>query len=394
MSVFFDQASLVLVPSGYKSGVVYSQKPMTTDGQLTFARASTATRVNSSGLIASVASGVPRLDYTNSTCPKLLLEPQRTNLLTYSEQFDNAAWSLLDSGSGSTPVVTANYTTSPDGTQNADRIQFSSSTASTGDFSLVASDLFNLPSTGTATLYVKSLTSGTQNLLMYWGGGQGDVFEVTTQWTRITLSNLSSATQSIVFGTRGGAGNYFSGGDATLDIAVWGAQLEAGAYATSYIPTTSAAVTRLGDDLSTTKLQSGSLIGATAGTFFIETNKTDDAIWFNQRIFLTSTTVRAFLMDTTGGQLRLRVWDASSFGPTITTSGLTNGTVKYLVKWDGTTVKVFANGSLVGSGAATSFGYTTYSAYESTSYSNNEIKQLLFFTSALSDAQCIELTAV
>jgi len=74
---FYDLASLVVVPSGYKASKVYAQKPLTTDGQLTFSRASTATRVNASGLIETVSSNVPRLDYTNSTCPKLLLEKQR-----------------------------------------------------------------------------------------------------------------------------------------------------------------------------------------------------------------------------------------------------------------------------------------------------------------------------
>jgi len=98
-------------------------------------------------------------------------------------------------------------------------------------------------------------------------------------------------------------------------------------------------------------------------------------------------------MDTSAGQIRLRTWDAASAGATITTSGLVNGLVKYLVKWDGTNIKVFANGVLVGSSAQPSYAYTTYSAFESASFSNNEINQVLFFPTALSDTQCIELTA-
>jgi hypothetical protein len=117
MSAFYDLASVVLVPSGYKSGKIYAQKPLTTDGQLTFTRASTATRVNASGLIESVASGVPRLDYTNSSCPKLLLEPQRTNLAFYSEEFNTSPWSTLG-----TITITANAINSPSGTLTADLI--------------------------------------------------------------------------------------------------------------------------------------------------------------------------------------------------------------------------------------------------------------------------------
>jgi hypothetical protein len=55
MSQFFDQASLVMVPSGYKDGKVYSQKPLSTDGELTFTRATSATRVGPDGLIQKSA---------------------------------------------------------------------------------------------------------------------------------------------------------------------------------------------------------------------------------------------------------------------------------------------------------------------------------------------------
>jgi len=206
-------------------------------------------------------------------------------------------------------------------------------------------------------------------------------------WYRCICVFEADGTGSALFGfdrAISSSGNLFD---------VYGPQIEAGSYATSLISTQGSAVTRLGDDCKTTSLQSASLIGATAGTFFIETTKTDDSVWINQRIFLTSTTTRSLLLDTSAGQIRLRTWDASSVGTTITTSGLTNGPVKYLLKWDGTNVKVFANGSLVGSSAQPSYAYTTYSALESPSYSNNTLKQLLFFPTALTDAECITLTS-
>jgi len=83
---------------------------------------------------------VPRLTYQNGGggCPSLLLEKQSTNLITYSEQFDNASWNKITSGSASLPVVTANYAISPDGTQNADRVQFSRTGTTDASFSLVA----------------------------------------------------------------------------------------------------------------------------------------------------------------------------------------------------------------------------------------------------------------
>ena len=114
MSLYTD-ASLIMYPSGYKSGKIYSQKPTDGTGDLTFTRASTATRVNSSGLIESVASGVPRIDYLNG-CGQLLLEPQRTNVILRSQEFDNVSWAKVNTN------VSANLTTSPDGTVNADKI--------------------------------------------------------------------------------------------------------------------------------------------------------------------------------------------------------------------------------------------------------------------------------
>ena len=74
----YDDASLVMIPSGYKTGTVFSQKPMSTDGQLTFTRSNdTATRVASNGLIEKV----------------------RTNTLLHSQAFENAVYNKGTGGS-------------------------------------------------------------------------------------------------------------------------------------------------------------------------------------------------------------------------------------------------------------------------------------------------------
>ena len=89
------------------------------DPRITFTRASSGTRTNERGLIESLASGVPRIDFDPVTlaCKGLLVEEQRTNLLTYSEQFDNAAWAKVG-----TCAVSANAISAPDGTVSADLI--------------------------------------------------------------------------------------------------------------------------------------------------------------------------------------------------------------------------------------------------------------------------------
>lgn len=77
------QASLVLTPTSYKANKLYSVVPSNGNGDLTTTRATTATRINSSGLVENVATGIPRVDYTNGVA-NILLEPQRTNRLLNS----------------------------------------------------------------------------------------------------------------------------------------------------------------------------------------------------------------------------------------------------------------------------------------------------------------------
>ena len=77
------QASLVLTPTSYKANKLYSVVPSSGNGDMTTTRATTATRVNSSGLVENVATGIPRVDYTNGVA-NILLEPQRTNRLLNS----------------------------------------------------------------------------------------------------------------------------------------------------------------------------------------------------------------------------------------------------------------------------------------------------------------------
>lgn len=81
-----------------------------------FTRASSATRVNKDGLIETVPSGKPRIDFLDNTSGHLLLEPSRTNDIQRSEQFDNSYWTKYDTS------VSANQIVSPDGNTTADKI--------------------------------------------------------------------------------------------------------------------------------------------------------------------------------------------------------------------------------------------------------------------------------
>jgi hypothetical protein len=243
---FYDLASLVIQPSGVKAQKVYAQKPMTTDGQLTFSRASTATRVNASGLIETVASNVPRLDYTNSTCPKLLLEPSRTNLALQSSAFNDAAWTKAG-------VTLTSGQADPFGGTSAWKLELAA-----------GSSYLYQPIGGTVerTVSIWMRADSPTNVGFSFGATTGSSKNITTTWQRYTFTSSETGGVQV--------DNYFGISPANLakTLYIYHAQLEGGTYPTSIIPTTTAAVTRLADACSKTGISS--LIGQTEGTLYWE----------------------------------------------------------------------------------------------------------------------------
>jgi len=200
---------------------------------------------------------VPRIDYTGGGCGKLLLEPQRTNLVTYSESFDNAAWEY----GGITK--TANAAISPDGTSNADKIEITTLVTPNLRQSILVTQSTNY----TFSFYAKSSELSVLKLAVYNLNGAAFIFEntekpINDEWSRVTVS----------FATPSGCSSIrvfiFRNSDSLGSFYVWGAQLEEGSYATSYIPTASATATRIKDSASKTGISS--LIGQTEGTMFAE----------------------------------------------------------------------------------------------------------------------------
>ena len=100
----FNKASIVMTPNGVKAGKVYSVKPSDGDGDFTFSRATVANKEASNGLIQETAVNVPRLDYSDGTCPALLLEPQSTNLITYPISFFNSYWTKSKASIQGSPI--------------------------------------------------------------------------------------------------------------------------------------------------------------------------------------------------------------------------------------------------------------------------------------------------
>jgi len=206
---------------------------------------------------------LPRIDYTDG-CGSWLLEPQSTNLITYSEDISDSSWLKTSSGTASIPAITSNYSISPDGTLNASRVVFDLNGGTTSsDFSQLQHNISStIGLSYTSSVYMKSNNDSTYNLTFIPVSGSTNIVEVTPQWKRFDLSAVLSSSNMRIR-TRGSE----SSGDVT-DISIWGAQIEQQSYATSYIPTNGAIATRLADVANNSG--NSTLINSTEGVLYVE----------------------------------------------------------------------------------------------------------------------------
>ena len=278
--------SLLIVPYRSKTGKLYSQIPTSGAGDFTVTRNTEARRFNSAGLIESVASGIPRLDYYTSGgtagCPALLVEPAATNLALQSEAWNVSPWTATSGSQGAT--VSGNVTTSPDGTTNADKLI---EAAVTGTHFCLQSITLTSGTTYTASFFVKASERTRGRLRMsgsgaYWdldfnltsgtvtGGTNPFIQNFGNGWFRIGATfTANQASNNFILFILDASGNASYTGIGTNGIFVWGAQLETGSVATSYIPTAAASGSRSADVVSVSGAVSGS-IGQTEGTLYME----------------------------------------------------------------------------------------------------------------------------
>ena len=339
-----DNASLILTPNGYKASKLYSIVPTDGSGDMTFTRVTaTATRVNPNGLIEVDAANIPRLDYLGGGCPKLLLEPQRTNVILRSEEFDNASWIKSGSGTGTAPVITSNAAISPDGTMDADKIDLVCPATGSSNWSWVyQSYTATINETYTITIYLKAATSNDVGKVIRFGYVSYFNITLTADWTRYTITSTAPSTGSFSAGFR------LRGSESTSTTAsffAWGAQLEVGAYATSYIPTTTASVTRNGDGPEKTSISS--LIGQTEGTMFADLNL-DTRISYHY-LFVRNAAVTNYIgIKITASQIGLEVVDTNVVQANINLTNSSTGRFKIALAYKANDFVCYINGVLIG----------------------------------------------
>jgi len=231
-----------------------------------FDRASSATRVNKDGLIETVGSGEPRIDYKDDSKGALKLEPTRSNYITYSS--DLSVLSKVSTGTASSPSTTANYAIAPDGTMTATRVIFDLNGGTTSNDRSILRQSISIGNDYYFSIYVKS-TNGTEQKVMWHDGGELVTEIVTNEWKRITYDGRVGVTY----------GGIALNGNANLDVSdilVWGFQVEQGSYPTSYIPTSGGAVTRVADACNNGANEQ--VINSTEGVLYYEVSAQDNSI--------------------------------------------------------------------------------------------------------------------
>ena len=308
---------------------------------------------------------IPRIDYTNGSCPSLLVEPQRTNLVLRSEEFTNVNW---EKGTPITLVSNTTETTSPQGINNATK----ATANGTGLIHIRQAVFGGTTSPTTNSIFVKKANN---RYVGFRNGGSGvlhDVFDFNTEtWTNNSGSTLSfdrltngwyrlksSRTNTL-------ANTYISvtipsdtsGVELTtvsnLTLYLWGGQSELNVlYATSYIPTVASTVTRNADVISKTGISS--LIGQTEGTIYSEIKVSKLIGTASRYIFHISdgTANNRIYMAFSGASsnvLRGRIFNGGTLQCSIDSSTITNtGAYKLALAYKNNDIVFYINGIQIG----------------------------------------------
>jgi hypothetical protein len=252
----------------------------TLDSRVTFVRASNATRVNSAGLIELLSNDAPRFDYNPATLAAqgLLVEEQRTNLLTYSKDFNTGGvWNKTNT------TVTVNTVTSPSGAVDGSTLTGSATNAEHRLFqNITTSNAITLSifaKKGThdfLQIRTQNISSGFVNFDLNLGTlsattATGKIENFGNGWFRCTanfpaflITNISYNLVTSLASIRAETNTV------ATSLSIFGAQLENGTFSTSYIPTTAAQATRAADVVTITGTNFSSWYRQDEGSLYAE----------------------------------------------------------------------------------------------------------------------------
>ena len=345
---------------------------------------------------------VARIDYSSGS-GALLVEPQRTNVLQRSQEFDNGFWTKQEI------TITANATTAPDGTQTADK---ATPTTVTGTHQIQTGTLISstqcafgvfAKADGYNTIEIfdrASAANGARfNILngtieQTFGTATATITDFGNGWYRcVVVAN----TTGVRFYIPTAASNFT--GDGTSGIFVWGAQLEAGSYPTSYIPTQAATVTRNADVISKTGI--AGLIGQTEGVLFTEVafGSNDNVNKWISFLYLTSSEYIG-IYTAANGRFRAEVFNggAIQFAATSSVLALPNEKHKFALAYKANDFAFYIDGvqiALDNSGTVpacnqVSFNYNT----TATNLTQRYYSSLALYKTRLTNAELATLTTI
>jgi hypothetical protein len=366
----------------------------TLDPRVTVTRAlNTATAINSSGFIAVVNANLPRFDYNpNTLAPRgLLIEETRTNLFIQSQFQGN--WTA----NAGTTTFLGTYVTSPDGTSNGRILNDTSAAAAAYVFQGVS---FTSGTVYTLSVYVKkgvsrylALTSFTQSGRALFDLNNYSLSSVTGIVTSATITSVgggwyrctATMTASATGSNNLGFGDFEAGPTGDLYY-IWGAQVEAGAFATSYIPTTTVSLTRNADDVTMTGTNFTSWYSASEGTF----TSTFSAAASTASVLVTDAAGSGRPLYIVSGGV-VRIFDGTA--PINAGGTYTFGTVASAgSSYGGGTMSCALNGGTVGTGAfdgsmGTSGLYIGRNPAQPNEYIKGHIQKVAFYPMRFSDRQ-------
>ena len=414
--------SIAMIPSGVKASKLYSVLPTDGTGDFTTTRASVATRVNENGLIEEVASNVPRLDYSDGTCPSLLLEPTATNLVVQSQVFSGY--------SGNNQIVTDNSIVSPDGTVTG-AILADSGLGGTAGVQVSKNVTVDVSSTYTYSVFAKkkdidfialrasNFTTPVDgesffdlNLGTTLGVATGHTSKIENYgngWYRCSITFTTDAVDTVgtIIAKLSQNGTTSSVDlDNTSNVYIWGFQFEKNSYATSYIKNagTALGVTRVADTANLSNLTSSGLLNNSAMTFYFENDIQSNAVdSFKEIIALYNDAYNAgFRLETrVNNQVYVQQDSLVSSGDNFNSFTLGANSVnfkKIAIYLTTTQFKVFADGSQVGStfnGVYTlNFNNIGFRQGDLAVESVIKTKDVRVYTTALSDAELTNLTTI